>query len=474
MKKIFIAIFSFLSLSAAAQTKDDPVLMTINGKPVTRAEFEYSYNKNGSVDGAVEKKTVGEYVDMFINYKLKVAAAEEARMDTLSSFLDEFRQYRDLQLTPAMVDTVFIDSVARSLYDRSKAQLGGKDLLRPAHILLMVKQNQGEAEKNAAAQKADSIWNLLQGGADFEELARKFSQDPGSASKGGLLPWIGPGSVLKEFEDAAYALQVGQYSKPFLSPVGYHIVWMKERKQLEPYEILRPEIMKGLSRQGIEEVSAENKIKKVIDASGGRLTREAVMDSLLQSQLTTNPDLKYLVMEYHDGLLLYEVSKRQVWDVAATDEAGLEQQFKKNKKKYAWSEPRFKGFVYHCRDGKQAKAVKALLKKYADGDWKKAVKEAFNKDSVSVKVSGPYLCKKGENAYVDYSVFGGEEPGAVTGYPVSGVAGKKFSQPKNYKDVRSQVVNDWQEHLEKEWVAGLRSKYKFTLDSEVLKTVNNH
>ena len=77
MKKIFIAIFSFLSLSAAAQTKDDPVLMTINGKPVTRAEFEYSYNKNGSVDGAVEKKTVGEYVDMFINYKLKVAAAEE-------------------------------------------------------------------------------------------------------------------------------------------------------------------------------------------------------------------------------------------------------------------------------------------------------------------------------------------------------------------------------------------------------------
>lgn len=124
MKKIFIAIFSFLSLSAAAQTNDDPVLMTINGKPVTRAEFEYSYNKNGSVDGAVEKKTVGEYVDMFINYKLKVAAAEEARMDTLSSFLDEFRQYRDLQLTPAMVDTVFIDSVARSLYDRSKAQLG--------------------------------------------------------------------------------------------------------------------------------------------------------------------------------------------------------------------------------------------------------------------------------------------------------------------------------------------------------------
>ena len=102
------------------------------------------------------------------------------------------------------------------------------------------------------------------------------------------------------------------------------------------------------------------------------------------------------------------------------------------------------------------------------------MKEAFNKDSVSVKVSGPYLCKKGENAYVDYSVFGGEEPGAVTGYPVSGVAGKKFSQPKNYKDVRSQVVNDWQEHLEKEWVAGLRSKYKFTLDSEVLKTVNNH
>ncbi len=66
-KKYFLSALFALALSATAQTASDPVLMTINGKTVTKAEFEYSFHKNGNVDGAVEKKTVEEYLPMYIN-----------------------------------------------------------------------------------------------------------------------------------------------------------------------------------------------------------------------------------------------------------------------------------------------------------------------------------------------------------------------------------------------------------------------
>ena len=90
MKKTLFALLFALGLPAMAQTAGNPVLMTINGKDITRSEFEYSYNKNGNVEGAVEQKTIEEYVPMFVNYKLKVAAAEAAKLDTLESFKKEF------------------------------------------------------------------------------------------------------------------------------------------------------------------------------------------------------------------------------------------------------------------------------------------------------------------------------------------------------------------------------------------------
>ena len=177
MKHLLLTLFSAATIAVSAQTAD-PVIMTINGKDITRSEFEYSFNKNGNVEGAVEQKSVEEYVEMFVNYKLKVAAAEAARMDTLSSFQKEFRQYRDMQLTPYLVDNEFIDSVAYSLYSRTANQLKGQDMLRVSHILVMVKQGATDAEKEVAKQKADSIYNELRKGADFLIFTGGMSVDP--------------------------------------------------------------------------------------------------------------------------------------------------------------------------------------------------------------------------------------------------------------------------------------------------------
>ena len=101
--------------------------------------------------------------------------------------------------------------------------------------------------------RIDSIYTALKNGADFADLAKRLSQDPGSAVNGGALPWIGPGQTVKEFEDQAYALQKGEMSQPFQSPYGYHIILMKDRKQLEPFDSLRSQIVKSLEQQGIRE-----------------------------------------------------------------------------------------------------------------------------------------------------------------------------------------------------------------------------
>ena len=157
---------------------------------------------------------------MFINYKLKVAAAEAAGLDTLSSLQKEFLTYRDMQLTPYMVDQSFIDSICHLVYDNTVKNLGGKDLIETAHILIHLNQKADSKAQAAAKEKADSIYQALLNGADFAEMAKKFSGNPGSAVKGGQLPLVGPGAFVKEYEEAAYALKKGEMSKPVLLPLA--------------------------------------------------------------------------------------------------------------------------------------------------------------------------------------------------------------------------------------------------------------
>ena len=163
-------------MSTAAVAQTDPIIMTINGMPVPRSEFEYSYNKNNGAD-VIDKKSVDEYVDLFINYKLKVAAALDAHYDTLTSFKQEYTMYRDQQVRPTMVTDADVLVEAKKTYDRAKEQIGPRGLILPAHIMIRVSTQATQTEQNKAKQRIDSIYKALRGGADFAELAKKVSDD---------------------------------------------------------------------------------------------------------------------------------------------------------------------------------------------------------------------------------------------------------------------------------------------------------
>ena len=211
MRQLTIALSLFAAITSQqtlAQTTD-PVVMTVAGVPVSRSEFEYSYNKNNG-EGVIDKLSVDEYVTLFINYKLKVAAALDAKLDTLSSFRQEYQMYRDQQVRPTMVTDAEVLDQARQMYERTQAMIGSKGLVRPAHILLKLSTQATVQQQEKIHQRIDSVYRALQAGADFAELAKKVSEDTGSAVRGGELPWIAPSQTLKEFEDVAYSLAPGQ------------------------------------------------------------------------------------------------------------------------------------------------------------------------------------------------------------------------------------------------------------------------
>lgn len=472
--KIGLLCFALLmETSVLAQT--DPTLLTVNGQPISRSEFEYSYNKNNG-DNVLDKKSVTEYLELFINYKLKVAAAKDARLDTLSSFKNEFAGYRDQQIRPTLITEADVEAEARRIYTETKQRVdaaGG--LVKPAHILMLMPQKATKQQEAEAARRIDSIYHALKAGADFAELARRLSDDKGSAVNGGELPWIQKGQTLKEFEDVAYSLKKGEMSKPFISPAGYHIVLLKDKQNFYPYDSVRTSIITFIEQRGLREQIIDRKLNEMASQSAPTKTPEEVLDARRKELEAQDPNLKNLIREYYEGLLVFEISNRQVWDKAAQDEAELQAYFNKNKKRYAWDEPCFKGIAYHTKDKKDIKAVKKAVKGLPFSQWAEKLRTTFNADSIlKIKVEKG-IFKVKDNAWVDaYAFKTGKKIETVKDFPFSAVYGKKLKAPKEMEDVKALVVTDYQEAMEKAWVNELKKKYAVKVDDAVLQTVNRH
>ncbi len=476
MKKIFLAaLFAAVPYAAilSQPQANDPVIMVVNGQPVLRSEFEYSYNKNNS-EGVIDKKSIDEYVDLFINYKLKVCAALDAHYDTLSSYKKEFAQYRDQQVLPMLVTDADMEAEAHKIYDETVERIGPDGLVKTAHILIRADQQAPQEEWDKAKVRIDSIYKALKDGADFADLAKRVSQDPGSARQGGELPFVQHGQLVKEYEDAAFALQPGEMSEVVKSSFGYHIILMKERKMLEPFEEHHDAILRFMEQRNLRDRIAQQKVEQM--AKEANTTKEQLVEAKAAELSKSDMELRYLIQEYHDGLLLYEISNNLVWDKAAKDEAGLAQFFKKHKKNYQWDQPRFKGIAYHVKDAADVQAVRNCVKKLPFNQWAEALRTTFNGDSVIRIRVEKGIFKQGDNALIDSIVFKKDTTvHHLKDYPIDAHYGKILKKgPEDYTDVRGLVVADYQEMLEKEWVAQLRRKYAFQVNDDVLKTVNNH
>jgi peptidyl-prolyl cis-trans isomerase SurA len=597
MKKSILFLVAAMSFLTAAAQGSDETLMTINGKAVSAGEFLYIYEKNNQA-GALDPKTMDEYLEMFINFKLKVAEAEAQGIDTTEAFKKELKGYR-AQATPkymqddAAMDSIIalswariakdrraahiaiqcpanadsaaqadalakineayervtigqlkvekkkvkgkwktiekrlpvepFDKVARELSTDPNVQETGGELgwitpfryvysleeavyntevgeiskpfrtqygwhivkveeeqdhkeVKARHIMKMVPRGDSNLDSLDAAKLAEieQIASIVTP-ENFAEVAKTESEDRGSSVRGGDLGWFGLGMMVKPFEEAAFSIKAGEISKPIRSQYGWHIIYKEDERGIQPLDSMRSQIQRQVMRDErsqeveksfIRKTRAEYKLPETMNDAAVK----AYADAHLESKY---PELRNLVQEYHDGILLFEVSLREVWDKAAKDTAGLENFFKANKKKYTWEKPHYKGYLIQAKDKSSLKAVKAIIKSANPDSIQSYIAQRINCDSVTYVKVQHGLWELGKNSAVDKYGFKAKNAEFTPNeaLPIVECVGKKLKAPEAWNDEKGKVTTDYQDFLEAAWIKRLREKYPVEIKDAVWQRI---
>ena len=394
------------------------------------------------------------------------------------------------------------------------------------HIL---KLTQGLSEEDAAKKKAeiDSIGALLAAGADFEEIAKKESEDPGSQRNGGRLNWFGAGQMVPEFEEAAFSLQNGEVSAPFKTSYGYHIVKRLDWKPVDSFETMEPMIKNVIQRDERGQMPRKRKIAELrrkfkagVNAANLALVKnEIVKNGGLDSALIE----KYIVSEMEvasmgkQKILLSEVVSEIGAPLAGTPErqaAQFEERVnlsldnavtEAERQDLAVNNADYRNLLNEYRDGMllfevsdrkvwtKAKQDKEGLENYFRTHrdkykWEKPKFKSYvvfaTSDSImqlakgyleSTDIPGDVKIEKviaaqGENNITDYLGFGAEKPEAKGKWAwYFPYRGKILNAPEEAADVRGAVTGDYQGELEEAWVAGLKQKFPAKINKKTLK-----
>lgn len=232
-KSILVFAVGALSLSTAIAKDSDPTVMTVAGKKVPLSEFKYLFNKNNGQQMA--PMSVDEYAELFKIYKLKVAAAEAAGIDTTAAFKAEFTKYRNELAEPYLYDAAEEQRLVDEAYSHMAREV------KVSHV--MVDKGRVPAEAPLKIATLDSLRSVILAGGDFADIARRYSIDRSARSNGGDLGWIMAGRYPYAFEKAAYDTPVGEISEVIESPFGYHIVRVEAERPARG-EVLARHILK--------------------------------------------------------------------------------------------------------------------------------------------------------------------------------------------------------------------------------------
>lgn len=217
MQKLVLSLIAaaFIFKSTTAQT-----LFTYGKDPVSKQEFLKNYEKNTlNKQPDLSEKALREYLDLYALFKMKVKEAELQQLDTMPAIQTELQSYRKQLAKNYLTDKQVDEKLMKEAYERMKNDR------HVMHILISIPPNMTPQDTFVRYKKADSIYTALtKGKADFATLAKLYSDDRGSKENGGDIGYITALQTLYPFENAVYNTPVGKISKPFRTPLGYHIV----------------------------------------------------------------------------------------------------------------------------------------------------------------------------------------------------------------------------------------------------------
>lgn len=650
MKRI-VSLSSFIFLFTIAALAQKDIIVSIDNNNYTKSEYEKIYTKNNTqLNDESEVKTPDEYLDLFINYKLKVIEAEKQGLDTLKTFKDELAGYREELAKPYLTDITITDSVLKETYYRTthmvkcshillnlppnssvedtlkvynklmdirqqflnkeksfeelaeeysddpsakynKGDLGyfkafamltefenvaystpigevslpfhttygfhilyvtdKQDLngeLKVSHIMKLFKnRNNIPAEEDSLYKhQMDSIYTVLQNGADFATVAKDFSDDKNSSKNGGDMGYITQTFNVTEFRDAVFNLQNDEdYTKPFRTPFGWHIAkrtgskplptfdeskddltekvkkdplrsehskelyFAKKKKEFNfvsypeniekfkkyindlypdtifnedfPKEILALPLYKIANTtytvQSFYDLQKELKpgkqkfLKPLFFFHLGTYDETVITDYMDKNLEKLYPEFAQIMQEYHDGMLLFSVMEKEVWNKAVQDSTGLQAYYESNKDKYIWGD-HFAGLLIRGYNQNAIDTCKILLEQ-----------GITNPDSLEAKINTSKVTnirvskgnwEEGSNKRIDHLVFGGEMPERFKP-ELEFVKGEvlKAGTPKTLEEARGLYISDYQQVLEDQWVAKLRTASKIKVNKKLLKEVKS-
>ncbi|OFY02516.1 MAG: hypothetical protein A2W90_03980 [Bacteroidetes bacterium GWF2_42_66] len=642
---VFILLIS--SVGSFAQDKKHSILQ-IDNHFFSKEEFQTIYNKNntGLAEDA-DVKTPSEYMELFVNFKLKVLEAQALGLDTVSSFISELRGYRDELAHPYLTNIKYDEEMLQTAYYRTKYErkashilisvAPGADTLKAYQRIMEIrnkiengadfgemafqysedqsaKQNRGglgyfsafmmvfpfedaayktpvgkismpvrtqfgyhlvkvEDERASKGQisvahimkrfpqsnmpddghghapqqrsresiriEIDSLYRLLQDGANFEELAQKYSDDQYSARTGGKLQPFSEGRMVPSFANAAFALENdGDISPVTETPYGWHIIKRLKRISAPEFDEIRPQLAENIKKNPLiskhsrdlfisglkkeynfnmdetntkrlsEQFSVEPDSRKIIPGEGldttltlfSFYTKKYTIGDFISFQnkkgglaakeelaakineyadekligLENNrleekyPEFRMLMQEYHDGILLFTISEKMIWNKASEDTLGLKDFYEKNKMKYPGDE-QFKGWVITCADRETRARADEILAQEQIG--KEVLLQIINTGKPGAISVNEGIFKKGDNPVVDFYVWNQPKPADMNELLVYVRGDKVPPQPKTLEESRGLHVADYQTDLEEKWLNELRAKYKVKINKKLLKSI---
>ena len=482
---LFLSTACFSFLLSNAQISENDILLTISGEPISANEFMRVYNKNLNLVQDDSQKEVDSYLELFVNYKLKLTEAKALRYDKDPVYLNEFKSYKNQLTQTYLTDKNVTDDLVCEAYERTENEVKAQHILvlldevetdtlaayskieayrerflnedfeslkkelhngksvfvedlgyfsafkmvynfesaayatevgsvsQPFrtrfgfHVVKVLEKRKSKGQVSVAhimiantqkdstlvaKDRIQELHRLLLQGEDFGELAKQFSDDPGSKNKGGNLGKFAAGRMVKPFSDAAFALEnVNDFSEPFKTRFGWHIVKLIKKHPIKSFDEMKKDLkakVKKSSRMQLSEKAVVNKLKKeysitefkeakkilerknlrsipkdslqntIIRINDKKVTQEDFInyirnrrhlavfklfemfkeDQIIkyykENLIHTEPEYAYTLKEYEDGLLLFELMQEKIWTKSTKDSLGLKKYFKTNSKNY--------------------------------------------------------------------------------------------------------------------------------------------
>ncbi|SFZ92113.1 peptidyl-prolyl cis-trans isomerase SurA [Flaviramulus basaltis] len=412
-----------------------------------------------------------------------------------------------------------------------------------AHIMLVDKK--GDTTYNPEV-RIQEIYKKINQGEDFESLAKQFSDDKSSASKGGMLsPFSGGQLSAQEFEDVAFGLKnIGDVSEPFKTNYGWHIVKLYDKKPIPEFEAIKSELIEKVKRDDRSKLIDEalvNKLKKHYDIIDNQTalsyfesilnddyfkrtwqlptnfaadkplvkignkqfsytdfgdyliktqrnpTQKAPYESIISDKYESflndnlikyhednledeNEEFAYIVDEYRDGLLLFELMETTIWNAAKTDSIGIQEYYKNNKENYVFPK-RVDAVVASSQKQKTLKKVSKLLEKNMALDQIKSL--VNSNDKIDVIFTSGIIDEEHQTLPKNFDFKKGiskiyKHNNAFVVVQVKNVLPET---QKTFDEAKGSVISDYQNFKEENWIKELSEKYKVVVNQEALQNV---